>query len=225
MAKSNSQLDNRKEALDQYYQAETIYLELGSTYYALFCRTNRLFEYLNDFDFSAMEYLFRDLKLLLARYDYRYLQALVLLAEAVVYHEKLELSKALTLVDLSIKLLPNGAPKKAFQDINARKCILLLNLGRIREAQQFYLTHLKNTRIQNLELLLNQESVTEKEETQSDIDPSLNKSNEREEIFFSVLYSVNDSNLKDEQQLNCSISSTWTGFVSPNWTALESLYF
>ena len=31
LAKSNSQLHNRKEALDQYFQAETIYLELGAT--------------------------------------------------------------------------------------------------------------------------------------------------------------------------------------------------
>lgn len=134
LAKLKSQLALREEALLLYEEAEKNYSMIGLTYYSLFCRINQIFEFLNELKLDVAQVLCKQILPLLAKYDYRYLQSLNLLAQSVIFQEHMQLGQALECINQALRILPEGAPEKATQDILHRKGLILFAMGFTQDA-------------------------------------------------------------------------------------------
>lgn len=209
IAKCKAQLALRQEALMAYEEAEKIYASLGLTYYALFCRTNRIFEFLNDLNVESAFALCADMHPVLARYDYKYLHALNLLAESVVWREKLQLGKALISIEKALQVLPEGAPPKAIQDIYQRKALILLGLGRLQQAQEIYTSKFKQNRSAFMDCLFVDNSIEDA------IEKDLNAENQNaedpdwESLRFLLVYAPFEREISKYPKLEQSEWGRW----------------
>lgn len=145
MAKCKGLLQKRAEAIVDYERAEVIYGTLGFVSNQLLCKTNCIFELLNELEIEKAQRVCESIWPQLKKFDYQYLKCLNLLAQSVVAFESMRFEESIRILDQAQTFLPQGVSPKVLEDIAYRRVVALIGIGRYTDAQK-YLSGLKENR-------------------------------------------------------------------------------